>query len=229
MANQQQSRSNLMQKDKELIAKEEREFTQRLAKELAKLENEGIGFYLPIVVVDHIADTESNISFIKSKIKKCAKEGIEQGDGLNLFKVRRTSVKAVEQGQPITKTEIMILVQCEFNDSHKAIYSILNQTVATRQRVGVYVPSKSSLAEVTNKPLQSQSPKRTSQSSKGIASENIQHRAVDYFPNHSSSTRVHTTDESTALPSVNQPLPFKLIPVLPQNKNRWASGASCHQ
>ena len=128
-----------MQKYKELIAKEEAEFTQRLAKELAKLANEGIGFYLPIDVVDHIADIESNLSFIKSKINKCAREGIEQGDGLNLFKVRRTSVKAEEQGQPIIKTEIIILVQCEFNDSHQAIYRTLNQTVATRLRKGVYV------------------------------------------------------------------------------------------
>ena len=41
--------------------------------------------------------------------------------------------------QSITRTEIMILVQCEFCDTHQAIYRTLNQTVATRLRVGVYV------------------------------------------------------------------------------------------
>ena len=74
-----------------MIAREESEFTQRLARELVKLAHEGIGFYLLIVVVDHVADTESNISFVKSKIKKCAKDGVEDDndDGLNLFKIRK--------------------------------------------------------------------------------------------------------------------------------------------
>ena len=67
------------------------------------------------------------------------REGVEEGDGLNLFKIRRTSVKTQDEGQTTAKTEIMILVQCEFNDAHQAIYRTLNQTVATRLRVGVYV------------------------------------------------------------------------------------------
>ena len=44
----------------ELILREERDFIQRLR-------------------FDHIADTESNLSFIKSKVKNCAKEGVEVG------------------------------------------------------------------------------------------------------------------------------------------------------
>ena len=128
-----------LKKNLELIAKEEGEFTQRLAKELVKLAHEGIGFYLPIVVIDHVADTESNLSFIKSKIKTCAKEGVEEGDGLNLFKIRRVLVNAKVKGESITRIEIMILVQCEFCDAHQAIYRTLNQTVATRLQVGVYV------------------------------------------------------------------------------------------
>ena len=78
-----------IKKDNELIAKEESDFIQRLEKELVKLAYEGIGFYLPMVVIDHIAHTESNLSFIKSKVKGCAKEGVEEGEGLILFKIRR--------------------------------------------------------------------------------------------------------------------------------------------
>ena len=98
-----------MRKDNQLFAKEEGEFIHRLEKELVKLASEGIGFYLPIVVIDHIADTESNLSFIKSKVKGCAKEGVE---GLNLFKIRRITVKAEVKVRATIRTEIMMLVQC---------------------------------------------------------------------------------------------------------------------
>ena len=128
-----------MKKDLELIAREE--FKQRLAKELVKLASEGIGFYLPIVVVDHVADTESNISFVKSKIKKCAKEAVEDDDddGLNLFKIRRLPVNAMVDGNLIMRMKVLILVQCAFCDAHQAIYRTIKQTVATRLRIGVYV------------------------------------------------------------------------------------------
>ena len=141
MANQQLSKSAILKKDSELIAKEEGEFTQRLAKELVKLAQEGIGFYLPIVVVDHIADTESNVSFVKSKIKRCAKEGLEDDsdDGLNLFKIRRVRVNAIVDGNMIIRMDVMIILQCAFCDAYQAIYRKLNQTVATRLRIGVYV------------------------------------------------------------------------------------------
>ena len=141
MANQQQSKALTLKKDSELIAREEGEFTQRLAKELVKLAQEGIGFYLPIVVVDHVADTESNISFVKSKIKKCAKEGVEDDndDGLNLLKIRKVPVNAMVDGNMIVRMKVMIILQCAFCDAHQAIYRTLNQTVATRLRIGVYV------------------------------------------------------------------------------------------
>ena len=104
--NQKQSKLAILKKDLKLISKEEGEFTQGLAKELVKLAHEGIGFCLPIVVVDHVADTESNLSFIKSKIKTCAREGVEEGDGLNLFKIRRVPVNAKVKGELIPRTEI---------------------------------------------------------------------------------------------------------------------------
>ena len=80
MSKKSQNKAMLLKKDTELIKQEEAEFFQRLFKELAVLAQEGIGFYLPIVVIDHIADTVTNLSFIKSRVKGCAKEGLEEGD-----------------------------------------------------------------------------------------------------------------------------------------------------
>ena len=71
----------------DLIVEEEEEgFIKRFETELVKLANEGVVFTLPAVVVDHLADTKENLSWVKSRIKRCAKEGIKEGEGLNLFK-----------------------------------------------------------------------------------------------------------------------------------------------
>ena len=139
MSNPNQSKANLIKKDLELIKKEEAEFTQRLIKELAILAQDRIGFYLPIVVIDHIADTECNLSFIESRVKGCAREGVEEGDGLQLFKIRRVPVRAEVKDRMVIRTEVMMLVQCQLFTAHQAIYRPLNQTAATRLRIGVYV------------------------------------------------------------------------------------------
>ena len=139
MSIQQTTKANLIQKDLELIKQEESEFFQRLVNEVAILAQEGIGFYLPIVVIDHIADTDINVSFIKNRVKKCAKEGVDEGDGLNLFKIRRVQVRAEVEGRSVIRTEVMMIVQCQLITAHQAIYRTLNQTAATRLRIGVYV------------------------------------------------------------------------------------------
>ena len=139
MSKKSQSKAMLLKKNLELIKQEEAEFIQRLVKELAVLAQEGIGFYLPIVVIDHIADTVTNLSFIKSRVKGCAKEGVEEGDGLNLFKIRQVLVRAEVKGRKVIRQEVMMTVQCQLVTAHQAIYRMLNQTVATRLRIGVYV------------------------------------------------------------------------------------------
>ena len=53
---------------------------KRFEMELISLADEGIEFTLPAVVVDHVADTEENLSCVKNKIKRCAKEGIKEGE-----------------------------------------------------------------------------------------------------------------------------------------------------
>ena len=52
----------------ELISKEEENFNRRFEIELIKLANDGVAFNLPVVVVDHVADTEENLSWVKNKI-----------------------------------------------------------------------------------------------------------------------------------------------------------------
>ena len=106
------SKALLIQKDLELIKQEEAEFVQRLITELAILAQEGIGFYLPIVVIDHIADTVTNLSFIKSHVKKCAREGVDKGDGLNLFKIRKVLVRTEFKGRKVIRPEAMLIAQC---------------------------------------------------------------------------------------------------------------------
>ena len=139
MSEEVQSKALMIQKDLELIKQEQAEFIQRLITELAILAQEGIGFYLPIVVIDHIADTVTNLSFIKSRVKRCAREGVDKGDGLNLFKIRKVLVRTEFKGRKIIRPEVMLIAQCQLATAHQAIYRTLNQTVATRLRIGVYV------------------------------------------------------------------------------------------
>ena len=123
----------------ELIIEEEEDFIRRFEIELIKLANEGIKFNIPAVVVDHVADRDENLSWVKSKIKRCAKEGIKEGEGLNLFKIRPTQVAAEDEGRSIIRTELMLIIQCKLSDAHHAIYRELNQVAATRLRISVYV------------------------------------------------------------------------------------------
>ena len=129
----------MAEKSKEsAIEKEEKNFLKRFSKELGKLANEGIEFTLPAVVIDHIANTERNLGFIRSKINRHAREGVEEGDGLTLYKVRKVRVPAEEEGRAIIRTELMIILKCKISDAHHAIYRDLNQTTETKLRIGVY-------------------------------------------------------------------------------------------
>ena len=121
-----------------LIEKEEKSFLRRLSKELERMADEGIEFTLPAVVIDHVANTERNLSFIRSKVKRHAREGVKEGDGLTLFKARKVRVQAEEEGRTIFRTELMIVVKCEISDAHHAIYRNLNQITETKLRIGVY-------------------------------------------------------------------------------------------
>ena len=58
---------------------------------------------------------------------------------MRLLKIRTTQVPAEEEGRSIIRTELIVIVQCEFSDAHHAIYRDLNQIVATRLQLGAYV------------------------------------------------------------------------------------------
>ena len=74
-----------------------------------------------MAVIDHVANTERNLGFIRSKVNRHARERVKQGDGLTLFKVRKVRVQAEEEGRTIFRTELMIVVKCEISDAHHAI------------------------------------------------------------------------------------------------------------
>ena len=120
-----------------LIEKEEKQFLRRLERELIKMAEEGINFTLPALVLDHLANTDRNLSYVKSIVKKYAKVGVKEGEGLKLFKIRTVRVPTEEEGRPIIRTENMVILQCELSDAHHAIYRALNQTVSNKLRIGV--------------------------------------------------------------------------------------------
>ena len=41
---------------------------------MSQLEEEGIGLTLPVVVIEHIFDSESNLGKIKAQVRMCTKE-----------------------------------------------------------------------------------------------------------------------------------------------------------
>ena len=55
-----------------LIEREEQRFLRRLERELRKMADEGIEFVLPVVVIDHVANTERNLGFVRNRIIKLA-------------------------------------------------------------------------------------------------------------------------------------------------------------
>ena len=121
-----------------LIEREEKSFLRRLGRELERMADEGVEFTLSASVIGHVANTEKNLSFIRSKVNRHAREEVKHGDGLTMFKARKVRVQAEEEGRTIFRTELMIVVKCEISDAHHAIYRDLNQITETKLHIGVY-------------------------------------------------------------------------------------------
>ena len=90
----------------ELLNTHELKFSTRFTSVLHQLAEEGIGLTLPIVVLEHIYDSESNLGIVKAQARKCAKEVTNIVDGkdedyFELLKVKRavyeTEIKGVQQ------------------------------------------------------------------------------------------------------------------------------------
>ena len=58
----------------ELLSQRELAFSTRFTSLLSQLEDEGIGLTLPVVVIEHIYNSERNLGILKAKARKCAKE-----------------------------------------------------------------------------------------------------------------------------------------------------------
>ena len=77
----------------ELLSRHELAFSTRFASLLSQLADEGIGLTLPVVVIEHIYNTESTLGIVRAQARKCAKEmsniynGTDQ-DYFNLLKVK---------------------------------------------------------------------------------------------------------------------------------------------
>ena len=56
------------------MSKHEREFTNRFSNAISQMADEGKGLSLLIVVIEHIYKSENNLSVVRSKVRKCAKE-----------------------------------------------------------------------------------------------------------------------------------------------------------
>ena len=100
--------------------------------------DEGIEFTLPAAVIDHVANTDRNLGFVRNKVKRHAREGVKEGDGLTMFKFMKVRVPTEEDGRSIIRTELMIIVKCKISDAHHALFRDLNQTTSTRLPIGVY-------------------------------------------------------------------------------------------
>ena len=56
----------------ELLNRHELAFSTRFAGLLSQLANEGIGRTLPVLVIEHIYNSENNLGIAKAQARKCA-------------------------------------------------------------------------------------------------------------------------------------------------------------
>ena len=78
----------------ELLSRHELAFSTRFRSLLSQLAEEGIGLTLPVVVIEHIYNSECNLGIVKAQARKCAKELSNIVDGMDeeyfdLLKVKR--------------------------------------------------------------------------------------------------------------------------------------------
>ena len=106
--------------------------------------NEGIGLSLPIVVIEHVYNSDNNL---RSQARKCAKEGMpnkEEDDEyyFSLFKAKKVTKEVKEEGTTKKKEELMIILRCKTIAANYAIYYDLNNRVEHKMRISVYVFDK---------------------------------------------------------------------------------------
>ena len=111
----------------ERMSRHEIEFSTRFASAIEQMANEGISLSLPIVVIEHIYNSDCNLSVIRSQARKCAKEGMPKKDEdddyyFSLFKVKEVTNEVEEEGTTKKKKELMIVLRCKTKAANYAIY-----------------------------------------------------------------------------------------------------------
>ena len=130
----------------ERMSRHEIEFAARFSSAVEQMADEGIGLSLPIVVIEHIYNSDNNLSVVRSQARKCAKEGMPKKDEdeeyyFTLFKVKEVT-QAVKEGDTSKKKELMIILRCKNKAANYAIYYEINNRVEHKLRMSVYLEMK---------------------------------------------------------------------------------------
>ena len=64
----------------ERMSRHEIEFAARFSSAIEQMANEGIGLSLTIEVIEHIYNSDNNLSVVRSQARKCSKEGMPKKD-----------------------------------------------------------------------------------------------------------------------------------------------------
>ena len=128
----------------ELLNRHELAFSTRFASLLSQLADEGIGFSLPVVVIEHIWNSESNLGIVKAQARKFAKELSNIVDGTNeeyfdLLKVKEVEFETEERGVLVKHKELIMILNCKEKAANYSIYHELNNRVERRLRLSAYI------------------------------------------------------------------------------------------
>ena len=102
----------------ELLSRHELAFSTRLTSLLSQLADEGISLTLPVVVIEHIYNTESALGIVRAQARKCAKEMSDIDDGtdqdyFNLLKVKEVEFELEERGAQVVQKEFIMILNCK--------------------------------------------------------------------------------------------------------------------
>ena len=129
------------------MSKHEREFATIFSSAMTQLADEGIELTLPIVVIEHIHKSENNLKFVRSQVRKCAKEDMpkkfeEDEYYFSLLKIKEVVQTSVEKGVEVEKKELMMILRCKIKSANYAIYHEINNRIEHKLRMSVYVFDK---------------------------------------------------------------------------------------
>ena len=128
----------------ELLSRHELAFSTRFSSLLSQLSEEGIGLTLPVVVIEHIYNSESNLDIVKAQARKCAKELSNIVDGsdedyFELLKVKEVEFEVEERGVQVLQKELIMVLNCKERAANYSVYHELNNQVESRLRLAVYI------------------------------------------------------------------------------------------